>query len=379
MAAPKKAKVALIGSGAISGTYLENMTKVFSILDVVGCSDILPERSERRAKEFGIRQMTNEEIWNDPDIEIVVNTTYPTSHYEVSKKSLEAGKSVQCEKMMAVTLAEADELMNLAEKKGLRFGMAPDTFLGGGLQTARALIDAGYIGTPLHAHAMVMRGYHPRGEEAGPLSMVMLPGGGIPFDMGGYYLHAMVHLLGPIRQAAGFAQCRTPFRVWENPRHPNYGEEFPFDTINHFSAALNFHCGANGTLSIASDHFGETPRLEIYGTRGILICNDPNNFSGDIKVKLEGNADFVTMPLTHGYNGSHRGIGVADMAWAIRKGRKHRTHAEIGYHAFELIHGVWASATTGQIVNLQSKPEQPAALRPGFVDGTAQEAVFDHA
>ncbi len=378
MAAPKKVKVALIGSGAISRTYLENMCDVFSILDVVGCSDIIAGRSAQRAEEFGIRQMTNEEIWNDPTIEIVVNTTYPLSHYEVTKKSLEAGKHVQCEKMMAVTLDEAKELMDLAKQKGLRFGVAPDTFLGGGLQTARKLIDDGFIGEPLHAHALVARGYHPRGEAAGPLSMVMLPGGGMPFDMGGYYMHALIHLIGPAAKAAGFAKCTRPVRRFENPRHPNYGEDFDYNTINTLSAALDFHCGANGTLAIVSDHFGETPRLEIYGTRGALICNDPNNFTGDIRLKLEG-GDFHSMPLTHGYNGSHRGIGVADMAWAIRRGRPHRTDAAIGYHAFELVNGIWASAATGQIVTLESKPAQPAPLRPGFISGTAQEAVFDEA
>ncbi len=379
MAAPKKAKVALIGSGAISRTYLENMTGVFSILDVVGCSDIIAERSAARAEQFGIRQMTNEEIFADPEIEIVVNTTYPTSHYDVTKQALEAGKHVQCEKMMAVTLEEAKELMALAKSKGLRFGMAPDTYLGGGLQTARKLIDDGFIGEPLHAHAMVMRGYHPRGETAGRLPMFMLPGGGIPFDMGGYYLHAMIHLLGPIAKATGFCRSRRPVRTFENPRHPNYGEEFSYETCNMMTASLLFHCGANGSLTAVSEHFGETPRLEIYGTRGILICNDPNNFTGDIRLKLEGNEDFRSMPITHGYNGSHRGIGAADMAWAIRRGRRHRTDAAIGYHAFELVHGVWASAETGSIYTMQSKPDQPEALRPGFVTGTAQEAVFDHA
>src|SRR5690554_3578352 len=162
MARVAPVKVGLIGSGAISKSYLSSMINNFSILDVVGCSDIIPERSKNRAEEFGIEQLTNEEILNNPEIEIVVNTTYPLSHYEVSKAALLAGKHVHSEKMMAVTMDEARELVSIAKEKGLRIGMAPDTFLGGGLQTARKLIDAGFIGEPLTARAKVMRGYHMR-------------------------------------------------------------------------------------------------------------------------------------------------------------------------------------------------------------------------
>jgi predicted dehydrogenase len=163
-------KVALIGAGAISYTYLDNMCNRFDILDVVGCSDIIPERSKARAEEFGIRQMTNEEILADPEISIVVNTTYPKSHYPVTKAALEAGKHVHSEKMLATTFEDAKELAALAASKGLRLGAAPDTFLGGGYQTVRKLVDDGFIGIPLHVNALVMRGYHyamPMSREPG--------------------------------------------------------------------------------------------------------------------------------------------------------------------------------------------------------------------
>jgi len=200
----KKLKVGLIGAGEISETYLNNMINRYKVLEVVGCSDIIPSRSKNRAKQFKIKDMTNEDIYNDPGIDIVVNTTYPTSHYEVNKASLLAGKHVYSEKMIAVTLDEGKELLKIAKEKKLRIGMAPDTFLGAGYQTARKLIDSGMIGEPFMAQAMVVRGYHQERWPAPMYEFTWQPGGGIPFDMGGYYLHALVHLLGPIDKVTGF-------------------------------------------------------------------------------------------------------------------------------------------------------------------------------
>lgn len=375
---PSPVKTALIGSGAISHNYLGNMTRKFSILEVVGCSDLIPERSERRAAQFGIRQMTNEEIWDDPDIRIVVNTTYPLSHYEVTKRSLLAGKNVHCEKMLAVTLGEGFELVALAKEKGLRLGLAPDTFLGGGLQTARLLLDSGMIGEPLHAAAMVVRGYHSRGESSGNiLGFTMQPGGGIPFDMGGYYLHALLSMLGPVRRVSGFCRTRGP-KTHENPRHGFYKEPFEPGSPNMLVGALEFQSGVYGTLATFSEGWREFPRLEIYGTEGTLVLPDPNTFSGPVYLMRQGSDQRYEMPLTHGYtDGCQRGLGVADMAWALRNGRPHRCSGEMGLHAFEIVHGIWESSRTGQAHEMKSTMERPKALRSGVLDGTAAEAVLD--
>lgn len=380
MASVKPIKVGLIGSGAISGIYLQNMTQTFSILDVVGCSDLIDERSRSRAEEFGIRQMTNEEILSDPEIEIVVNTTYPLSHYEVSKAALLAGKNVHSEKMMATTMDEARELMALAKEKGLRIGMAPDTFLGAALQTARKYIDAGMIGTPINATAMVMRGYRPLGEQDGRLPMIMTAGGGIPYDMGGYYLHAMIHLLGGIRRVSGFSKTRNPIEVFENPRHPRYKEEFEFSTPNMMVAALEFEQGCYGTITAMSESFGETPRLEIYGTEGTLVLSDPNNYGDPIYLIRNGYKQMqpCEVPFTHGYPVNSRGIGVADMAWAIRNNRPHRCSGEIGFHAFEVVNGVQESCRTGKVYEMTSHVDRPAPLPTGYVSGTAAEACLDN-
>ena len=372
-------KVGLIGSGAISGTYLNNMINRFEILEVVGCSDIIPERSAKRAEEYGIRDMTNEQILNDPEIKIVVNTTYPTSHYEVNKAALLAGKNVQCEKMIAVTLEEGKELINIAKEKNLRIGMAPDTFLGGGLQTARKLIDTGMIGEPFMAQAMVVRGYHADKGAWPGLGFTNQPGGGIPFDMGGYYLHALVHLLGPIARATGFAKCRNQKRTRKNTKNPNFGEEFETGSINMITGALEFKNGVYGNLTVVSEGFGETPRVEIYGTEGTLICPDPNTFGGPVLLRRKGtndwgNREFTSMPLTHGFtDGCWRGIGAADMAWAIVNNRPHRAHGDMGYHAFEVIHGIWQGTETGKIHVMESTCEQPKPLITGCIESGMDE------
>jgi len=370
-------KVALIGSGAISHTYLNNMTKKFKILDVVGCSDIIPERSAKRAEEFNIRQMTNEEILNDPEIKIIVNTTYPTAHYEVNKAALLAGKNVHCEKMIAVTLDEGKELIKIAKEKNLRIGMAPDTFMGGGHQTARKLIDAGMIGEPYMAQAMVVRGYKPeRGPWSG-LGFTQQPGGGIPFDMGGYYLHALINLLGPISRVTGFAKNHKPERIKLNTRSDIFGEKFKIESINMLTGALEFANGVYGNLTVVSEGFGETPRVEIYGTDGVLICPDPNGFGGPVLLKRKTNewgGEFMPMPLTHGFSdGCCRGLGVADMAWGIVNNRPHRAHGDMGFHAFEVIHGIWAGTETGKIHVMESTCKQPAPLAAGCIESGMDE------
>jgi len=370
-------KTGLIGSGDISGTYLNNMVNRYDILTVAGCSDIIPERSAKRAAEYGIRDMTNDEILSDPDIKLVVNTTYPTSHYEINKAALNAGKHVHCEKMIAVTLEEGKELIGLAKEKNLRIGMAPDTFLGAGFQTARKLIDSGMIGEPFMAQAMVVRGYHQERWAPGKFDFTRRPGGGIPFDMGGYYLHALVHLLGPVKRAAGFAQLRNGERTHQNTKHPLFGEKFTVETINAMTGSIEFTSGVLGGITFVSEGFGETSRIEVYGLEGTLVCPNPNEFGGPVLLKRNGSREFVSMPLTHGYgDGCCRGLGAADLAWGVTNDRPHRAHGDMGFHVFEIVHGIWKASQENKMYEMTSACAQPAPLPSGYVEqGTEEYAL----
>lgn len=375
----EKTKIALIGSGCISETYLRNMTTRWNILDVVGCSDLIDERSALRAQQFNIRQMTNDEILNDPEIKIVVNTTYPTAHYEVSKAALLAGKHVHSEKMLAVTLEEGEELISLAKEKGLRFGVAPDTFLGASHQTARNIIDSGLIGEPFMVQARVVRGYHPLGEDTSELPFVFNPGGGIPFDMGGYYLHDMINMLGPVRRCGGFVQLRQPNRLCLNTRNPMYDTPLNIQSPNALVGSLEFECGALGSIAICSEGFGEYAGIEVYGTEGTLYVPDPNWFCGEVYLARKPNDEKFLMPLTHGYRDRCcRGMGVADMAWGLRNGRINRTSGELGLHVFEIVHGIWAGAQSGKLHEMKHMCAQPAALPSGYVLEGEEERVLDN-
>lgn len=362
-------KTALIGCGMISHVYLENCCKRFNILEVVGCSDIKPERSAARAEEFGIRQMTNEEIYNDSEIELIINTTYQASHYIVAKEALMAGKHVYNEKMLAVTFEEAEELVQIAEKKGLYLGCAPDTFLGAGLQTARVILDSGIIGTPVAANAILVRGYHHERFRTDPeRRFVFCPGGGIIFDVGCYYLTALVNLLGPIRRVCGFSQTRDAnSRVYMHPHNPEYGGIMKIESPNNTAGVLEFHNGVICPILTSSESINVTNSFIIYGTEGKLTLNDPNCFAGQILLQTKASEE-KEIPLTHAYTDNSRGLGAADLAYAVRNNRKPRAGYEVALHTLEAALGIVESGETGLIYNMKTTCERAEPLMPGYTE-----------
>lgn len=371
----KPVKTAVIGSGMISDIYLTNLKNTFSIIDLVGCSDIVEEKAEAQAKKYGIKKMTNEEILSDPEIELVVNLTYTSAHFEVNKQILEAGKHCYSEKMMCITQEEADILNNLRKEKNLMLAAAPDTFLGSCQQTARYIIDKGLIGTPIQAVIHLSRGYFmikSDEDDAYRKYSVMCEGGGIPYDMGGYYLHQLFNLFGSVRRVCGFAKTNNQTRPYLNPRHSKFNEDFVVNTTNTFSSALEFDCGLYATFSMSSEYntWGQT--FEVIGTEGRLILADPNEF-GD-KVYLQKNYDEpMEFPLTHPYKENSRGIGAADMAWALRTGRKPRLTTEMGYHALEVINAIIDCSKDNTVKILNTEFERPAPISSEFYHGAVQE------
>ena len=301
------------------------MTKKFAILHVVGVADLSRKKAGHEPR--GILVAANDQSRNIrlPDIDIVVNLTYPMAHYQVSREALLAGKHVWSEKMMAVTLEEADELTALAKEKNRILAIAPDTFLGGGLQTCRYLIDQGLIGQPIMTQAVIARGSLLISTDPENKKMTLSPGGGIPFDMGGYYLTALTAILGPVKRVAGVAQLHS--RKFCHVENPRFNEEIALKTPTNVVGMLEFDCGVLGSIAMESESFQETSRLEIYGTEGTLIGPDPNRFGGPVKIIRKNNTslDPYEFPLTHGYSeGCNRGIGVADLAWSLANKRPHR-------------------------------------------------------
>lgn len=394
----KPVKVALIGSGNISYIYLNTLKNGgFTIVDIVGCSDLIPEKSKARAETFGIRQMTNEEILNDPEIEIVLNTTQLWNHNEVTRMILEAGKHAYSEKAMGSTYEGAKANYDLAKEKGLRLGCAPDCYMGSGYQTARKLIDDGLIGRPLFAQAICFRGYGAHQRPA-PLAdpAVGAAGSTITYDMSGYYINVLVNLLGSVNRVSGYTRFYED-RVYTNPRHPQYKQ--PVDKLTGATlmmGCLEFENGCYANLVMCAEGFGpEIPRVEIYGTEGTLTLPDPNCFGGwgnDVYMTRVGNHGSFKVPFTHGFSdtdpnkmplsgkpepchNSWRGVAVVDMAWAIRRNRPHRSSADLALHTVEIVHAIDKSTVDNQVYTMQSRPGRPAPLAPGLFGPSAEASI----
>ena len=372
----KKVKVAVIGCGMISDTYLDNLKNTFHITELVGCADIVEEKARKQSEKYGIKYMTTEEILNDPEIEIVLNLTYPTSHYEVSKAILNAKKHCYSEKMMCLNLKEADELKEIAKRNKVHFAVAPDTFLGASQQTARYLIDKGMIGQPVSFLVSLTRGYHmikTTQEDAYRKYSVMYEGGGIPYDMGGYYLHQLFNMFGPIDKICGFITARNKIRPYLNPRHEKFNEPFEVSTYNTVSASLLMDCGITGTFQLSSEYNTSENLFIVTGTEGQINLADPNMY-GDKVYITKGNGEKCEFPLSHPYAGvSFRGIGVADMAYAIRTNRPCRLSFEMGYHALECIEAIKKCTETGQVQTLKTKFPRPVPFSSEYYNGTSQE------
>ena len=364
----QKMKTAVIGCGMISKAYLKSIQAQFAILDVVACSDLDVSRMNATAEEFGLKPMTFEEILADKEIELVLNLTNPVAHYPLTKAALEAGKHVYSEKMIAVELEQGKELVEIAKKNNVRLGVAPDTFLGAAIQTARYVVESGMIGKPLSYVISLSRNY---GIFSEVLPHLRKRGGSLLFDMGGYYLTAMGSMFGPVREVAAFTATndkqRVNYRVDRDGEF--FGQEYEIEVPNVYTATLKYDSGVLGTLHMNSDSiYTETRFLTVYGTDGILYMDDPNKFGGEVTVK-KVKADPFVFPLTHGFKEESRGIGAAEMAWAIRAGRPHRASMEMAYNIFETAHMIEKAAEEGKVMKLESTFETPAPLPNGYISG----------
>lgn len=364
----EKVKVGVIGCGQISGIYLKNCTQTFNLLEVAACADLVPELAQKRADEYQIaRTCSVEELLADPAIEIVVNLTVPKAHAAVNQQALQAGKHVYTEKPFALTAADADQVLALAQQQDLRVGCAPDTFLGGGLQTCRKLIDEGAIGLPYAASGLILMGNAYDGLRPNFPSYLQL-GWDPLFDMAPYYLTALVSLLGPVQKVAGFTNQVHRTITVTNPQSSYYGATVPVEAPMNTAATLEFASGAVATLQAAKESFGYTPRLEIYGTEGILYINDPNMFGGAIYLKQrDGSSREVA--YSHGYSENSRGIGIADLAYGLRTGRPHRANGELARHVLDITLGIFESARSERHVRLATQCVRPAPLPLGLPHG----------
>lgn len=356
-----KITVGIIGCGKISSIYMENCKK-FEVIDLVACADIDIQRAQEKASEYDIpKAYTPEELLADPDIQLVINLTIPAVHASVCLQALEAGKHVYVEKPLAVTREEGQKVLQVAKEKGLLVGCAPETFYGAGIQTALQLVNDGLIGKPIAATAFMMsrghEGWHPDPE------FYYQAGGGPMFDMGPYYLTALVQLLGPIKRITGITGKALNERVITSEKKK--GNVIPVEIPTHVAGVMEFEEGAIGTLIMSFDIFGGSslPPIEIYGTKGTLQVPDPNNFSGAVKYRLMGESEWIEQPLLFGYKENTRGIAAADMAYAIQSGRPHRASGELAYHVLEAMWAFHDSSDEQKHYDMQSTCTRPQPMQ----------------
>lgn len=356
-------KIGVVGCGRISNQYLTNLTEWFpATIELAACADLDPDTAKRVAEEFGAgRACTPDDVYADPEIDAVLNLTNPWAHTEVNLAALEAGKHVYAEKPFALTREDARKVTDTAKEKGLRFGCAPDTFLGAGIQTCIKLLDEGWIGRPLVARGSITMttALSARYQSAGI--------GGVLMDMGPYYITALAAMFGPVKRLAGFTAVSSATRTISDMRRPDYGETFPVESPTTVAGTLEHDSGVFAHLTTTSDGHRYGPELSVVGTEGWLTCNDPNMFGGQVIVHRRG-GEPMQMPLTHQYSDRNRGLGMVEMLFANEAGRPHRASAELAYHCLDVMLGLKESSESGAYHVLERACERPTPFVPGHVE-----------
>ena len=354
----------VIGTGTYCDHYLRNLGPVYKNVRPVGCADLNTEAARAAAERWNIPKVyTSDEMMADPEVDIVLILTNPASHYSLTMQALKAGKHVYCEKPLATSLEQANEIVEFAEKQGLFVGAAPDTFLSPEYQTVRKLIDEGAIGKVINVTANYVGPgadlWHP---NAG---FLYKQGGGPALDMGPYFLTTLVSLLGPLDSLFCYAN-----RGWDVRNI--HGKDVDVDVMTNYCAVLKFANGTIGNINLTYDEWkSDLPGMELYGTDGVIIAPDPNTMMGPIrllkaqefktvvngKASLPEKLEAIYGPETFGLFreietvapriGNERGAGLADMAKAIVDGRTPRVSADLCRHVTEAINAFNVCIETG--------------------------------
>lgn len=363
----KDLRVGIIGCGNISTAYLQ-LASMFKGYDIVAVADINMDNARARAAEFDVRAQTVDDLLAAADVDLVINLTIPAAHVDVSRAILKAGKHVYSEKPFVLSLAEAQELGDIAKAEGVRIGSAPDTFMGGSHQLARNLIDAGAIGKVTSGAAVVMSSgmedWHPNPD------FFFQKGGGPILDLGPYYICNLVQLLGSVQKVTSFTGMARDTRTIQNG--PRNGETVPVETPTTIHSVLSFESGAIITLLASWDVWASNhPIMELYGSEGTMDVPDPNFFGGILTV-TKRSGDPVEKSWDHPFSvpnfeenqANYRGAGLADMALAIAEGRPHRCNDEFATHVVEVMTAILEAGETGTVMTMTTTCSKPDVLGP---------------
>ena len=339
-------RVGVVGCGLIGSRYVQD-APAFTSWRPVACADLDADCASALAEEHGLRALGLDELIGDDEVDLVLNLTPPKAHAAVIRAALAAGKHAYTEKPLAASAHEARELVAVAKRRGLRLGCAPDTFLGSAYETGRRLVEEGAVGRPLGAAATMLVGgpdtWHPNAD------MFFGPGGGPLLDIAPYYLTALVSLLGPIASVAAFAE--TPTRSRTLGTGPRAGETIAVEVPTHAAAVLRLASGALATLTVSFEATGQyISGLVVYGSEGSLALPDANDFGGDVILRRSRGEE--TVPYDSRGAQETRGLGLEELAVALRAGRPHRASAELALHVLEAAEAALRSAEERRAVDV---------------------------
>lgn len=363
-------KIGILGCGVISNTYIQEIKRIYSsVMEITCVADLDLERAHQMAEKFGIfSAFTVDEMLENPDIELIVNLTPPMAHTMMNRRILEAGKHVFCEKPFALTVEDAQEIAELAQKKGLYIGSAPDTFLTAPMQSCRKLLEDGWIGKPLYVTANMMscgvETWHPAPKA------FYSKGGGPLYDMAGYYLSVLIHFFGPVQEV--FSYSAKGFEERRIYSQPLAGSTVKVEVPTHYTSVLKMANGVLVNMNMSFDIWHSTlPKMEIYGTEGTMTLPDPNMSDGKAAIfrkeqiigktyGLEEDTRSYEVPLRGQSVAEYtRGAGVAEMVRSIEAGRKNRASVEMAIHILEVIQGMFESSEKGICYHMKTSCEQP--------------------
>jgi predicted dehydrogenase len=366
-------KVGIIGCGVISNTYIMDMRRLyFNEIEIRAVSDLDIEKARASADKYQIsRTYSIDEMLDDPKIELIINLTPPKAHFDLNMKILNAGKHLYCEKPFAMNVEEAVKIAELAKKKKLKVGCAPDTFMGSSIMTCRKLLADGWIGKPLYVNANMMNcgveTWHPSPEP------FYQQGGGPIYDMGGYYFTTIVSMFGSVKSI--YAVSSKGFSKRTKYIGKQIGKKFSVDIPTFYSFILKTKSGVIVTMNMSFDIWkSNLPLFEIYGTKGTLSVPDPNHHGGTPEIYRKeqtlgkcfgnGNLDdnqFYRIPELEQDVGEYvRGMGVADLATAIKNNTQNTANIDLAIHVLEIMTGVMESAKTGELYQMKTEYEKLA-------------------
>lgn len=340
-------KIGVLGAGVISDQYLANLV-TFPDLEVVFVADVDPKRASTQAAKHGVGASGTVDELLAGSAEVIVNLTPPAAHLDTALAAVGAGKHVWLEKPLTTDLAGATRLLAAADAAGVIVAGAPDTFLGAGIQTAlRAAREgiAGELSSAVVAFATAgPQGWHPSPE------FLFSDGGGPLMDVGPYYLTALVQLFGPISAVSALGGRAQKQRTIGSGARA--GTVFPVTVDTTVSALYEFSSGAHATASFSFDSGIRRATLDVTGDLGTIEVPDPNRFTGDTVYHPSGGGEAQIIPAS----GTEvtRGIGVVEMARAIRFGTTPRASGQLAAHVLDALTATLESALSRSRVELQT-------------------------